>query len=171
MQIQVLSGDITKVKVDAIVNAANQYLRGGSGVDGAIHQAGGPSILEECKKIGHCAIGDAVVTGGGRLSAHYVIHTVGPIWQEGRMGEEKLLLSCYQKSFQAAANLGCTSIAFPAISTGVFGYPKQNAVQVVQKFLLDVFSQEKVSITEIIFILFDQENFSLYRSVLSKYFN
>ena len=169
--IQAIKGDITKVKVDAIVNAANSGLLGGGGVDGAIHRAGGPAILEECKKIvarqGGCPTGEAVLTTAGDLPAKYVIHTVGPVWQGGKDGEAELLASCYTKSLQLAVANDCRSIAFPNISTGVYGYPKAAAAQVavhsIQQFL-----QTSNSFQTIFLVCFDEENFNLIQNELNK---
>jgi O-acetyl-ADP-ribose deacetylase (regulator of RNase III) len=121
--IEFVLGDITEQEVDAIVNAANPGLLGGGGVDGAIHRAGGPSILEECRLLGGCAAGDVKPTSGGRLPARHVLHAVGPIWRGGAEGEAELLASCHRRAIQLADELGCTSVAFPAISTGAYGYP------------------------------------------------
>ncbi|MGC9974872.1 MAG: O-acetyl-ADP-ribose deacetylase [Gaiellaceae bacterium] len=129
-RIELALGDITREHVDAIVNAANSGLRGGGGVDGAIHRAGGPEIMAECREIGYCAPGDAVITGAGRLPARYVIHAVGPVWTGGGADEELVLASCYERALELAREHGCRSVTFPAISTGAYGYPPELAAPV-----------------------------------------
>lgn len=169
-RIEVIKADITKMNTDAIVNAANSSLMGGGGVDGAIHRAGGPVILEECMQIiakqGRCETGEAVITSGGRLSARYVIHTVGPIWHGGSRSEPEKLANCYRNSLLLASSHDVRSIAFPNISTGVYGYPKEKAAAVaigsVTEFLE---SDRKIDI--VYFVCFDDENYQMYQSLLS----
>lgn len=168
--LQVLRGDITKVKVDVIVNAANASLMGGGGVDGAIHQAGGPAILEACKEIvrlsGDCATGEAVITTAGALPAKYVIHTVGPVWRGGALGEARKLASCYRNSLRLAEENGCTSIAFPNISTGVYGYPKPEAAAIAVEAVKDYLTRSSSTIQRVIFVCFDHENHQLVDGLL-----
>jgi O-acetyl-ADP-ribose deacetylase (regulator of RNase III) len=165
--IRVIQGDITKQAVDAIVNAANSSLLGGGGVDGAIHRAGGPQILEECRAIrarqGSCATGEAVITSGGKLPAKYVIHTVGPVWNGGGKGEEALLASAYRNSLKLAVEHGIRSIAFPNISTGIYHFPKDKAAAIAIKTVKD-FLADHPQIEQVIFVCFDRENYDLYPS-------
>ena len=171
-KLDVVKGDITKQEVDAIVNAANNSLLGGGGVDGAIHRAGGPAILEECKQIrarqGGCPTGEAVITTGGNLPAKYVIHTVGPVWHGGKQSEPELLASCYRNSLRLAAEKQLRSIAFPNISTGVYGYPKDKAAEVAIKATREFLQQHDTSLQSITFVCFDDENYELYRTILNE---
>lgn len=163
--IELIQGDITRIRADAIVNAANSSLMGGGGVDGAIHRAGGPSILEECRKIiadiGQCKTGQAVYTTAGDLPAKYVIHTVGPVWQGGDHSESTLLGSCYTNSLDLAHQLSCSSISFPNISTGIYGYPKAAAAEVAISAIRRW--QEKNGPIKVQLICFDEENYRIYK--------
>jgi len=161
--IRVIKGDITKLAVDAIVNAANSELRGGGGVDGAIHRAGGPVITEACRKIGGCPVGQAVITTAGDLPSKFVIHTVGPIWGSEGGNEDNLLKSAYHESMILAVKNGLKSIAFPNISTGVYGFPKGRAANIAMKTVQDFLHIHKLSVT---FVCFDDENFLLYRNLI-----
>ena len=169
VEIESILGDITTQKVDAIVNAANSSLLGGGGVDGAIHAAAGSELLDECIKIAHsrrpnepCPTGDAVITGAGKLPAKYVIHTVGPVWRGGTKGEPELLASCYRKSLLLAQENGIESIAFPNISTGVYGYPKEKAAEIADNTVRHTLN-EAPCVNKVIFVCFDHENFLLYK--------
>ncbi|WP_153797629.1 O-acetyl-ADP-ribose deacetylase [Foetidibacter luteolus] len=170
MSILVIRGDITKHAVDAIVNAANSSLLGGGGVDGAIHRAGGPAILEQCiairNKQGGCKTGEAVITGAGNLPAKFVIHTVGPVWNGGNSNEEGLLVNAYNNSLLLAVEYGIKSIAFPNISTGIYHFPKSKAatiaVDTVRNFLA-----VPTSIQQVHFVCFDEENYQLYKALLT----
>jgi O-acetyl-ADP-ribose deacetylase (regulator of RNase III) len=168
-KIEVIQGDITKLTVDAIVNAANNSLLGGGGVDGAIHKAGGKAILEECKKIrdrqGGCKTGEAVITTAGNLPARYVIHTVGPIWKGGKAGEEEKLRNCYKNSLKLALEKGLKTIAFPNISTGVYGFPKKAAASIAVEEVSN-FLQEHGEIEKVIFVCFNHENYKYYVNLL-----
>ena len=168
--IQLIKGDITKMKVDAIVNAANSSLLGGCGVDGAIHRAGGPKILEECmvirEKQGGCKTGEAVITTGGNLPAKYVIHTVGPVWYGGKNNEDELLANAYKNSLRLATEYEIKSIAFPNISTGVYGFPKQRAAEIAVNAVKDFFNLTTL-IKEVFFVCFDEENYKIYQSLLN----
>jgi O-acetyl-ADP-ribose deacetylase len=171
--IELVRGDITREATDAIVNAANSSLLGGGGVDGAIHRAGGPAILEECKAIrarsGECATGQAVITGGGRLPARWVIHTVGPVWHGGGRGEADLLASCYRSSLQLAAEQRLRSVAFPSVSTGVYGYPVGRAAVVALDAVARFLRERADAPDEVRFVLFDDTTFEAYRAALEAF--
>jgi len=160
-------GDITRERTDAIVNAANSSLLGGGGVDGAIHRAGGPAILEECRQIvarlGRLPAGQAVATGAGNLAATHVIHTVGPFWNGGKHGEAETLASCHRESIRIADELGLASIAFPAISTGAYRYPVEQAAQVAVSSAADAL-KSATHVREVRFVLFDHDTFNIYAS-------
>jgi O-acetyl-ADP-ribose deacetylase (regulator of RNase III) len=164
-RIQLLQGDITTQEVDAIVNAANSSLLGGGGVDGAIHRAGGPAILEECRGLGGCDTGDAKWTTAGELPARYVIHTVGPVWQGGDHTEDELLASCHRRSLEVAAELGCRRVAFPAISTGVYRFPIDRAAQIALQTTRD--QLDRLSEIECVtFVLFSDEHLLAFERAL-----
>jgi len=169
--IRLIKGDITKVEVDAIVNAANTSLLGGGGVDGAIHKAGGRAILEDCQRIrnkqGGCQVGEAVITTAGKLPAKFVIHTVGPVWNGGKSGERNLLSLAYLNSLKLALDNKVSSMAFPNISTGVYRFPKQEAAQIAIKAVSD-FLAGTDKIEEVIFVCFDDENYKIYSELLKK---
>jgi O-acetyl-ADP-ribose deacetylase (regulator of RNase III) len=169
-KIEIIQGDITKIEVDAIVNAANSSLLGGGGVDGAIHRAGGPEILEDCRKIvakqGGGKTGEAVITTAGKLHARFVIHTVGPIWRDGNSDERINLANCYRNSLQLAVNNECRTIAFPNISTGVYGFPKEDAAVIAIKTVKEFLSINE-EIDKVIFVCFDPENFEFIEKELT----
>jgi O-acetyl-ADP-ribose deacetylase (regulator of RNase III) len=163
--IEAVRGDITQQEVDAIVNAANSSLLGGGGVDGAIHGAAGPELLAECRLLGGCDTGDAKATGAGRLAARYVIHTVGPVWQGGAYGEPELLDSCHRRCLEVAATLGCRTVAFPAISTGVYGYPVERAAAVA----VAAIREAPASSVEVVrFVLFSEGHLDAFRRALEE---
>jgi O-acetyl-ADP-ribose deacetylase (regulator of RNase III) len=168
-KIFLIQGDITKQKLDAIVNAANSSLMGGGGVDGAIHRAGGPAILEDCRRIiarqGSCKTGEAVITTAGNLPAKFVIHTVGPVWNNGKNNEAEKLASCYRNSLQLALENKINSIAFPNISTGIYGYPKNEAAAIAIKTVTDLLRQIP-PLPEVHFVCYDEESFSIYQTII-----
>ncbi len=169
-KLSLVLGDITRQKTEAIVNAANSGLMGGGGVDGAIHRAGGPAILEECRQIvarqGRLPAGKAVITTGGKLPSKFVIHTVGPVWRGGNSGEAETLGSAYRECLKLAGKNGLTSIAFPSISTGAYGYPLEEAAGVAIRAVIS-FLKENSSIKEVVFVLFDPGTYEVYKKALS----
>jgi O-acetyl-ADP-ribose deacetylase (regulator of RNase III) len=167
VQLELVQGDITAVAVDAIVNAANSGLRGGGGVDGAIHRAGGPSIMEECRRLGGCPTGDARATGAGKLPAHYVVHAVGPVWNGGGSGESDLLASAHRRSIEVADELGCTSVAFPAISTGIYGYPVDRAARVALPAATAA-AEASEHVRRVVFVLFSRGDLEEFRNAASE---
>lgn len=165
MELKVVLGDITKSDCDAIVNAANTSLLGGGGVDGAIHRAAGPELLEECRTLHGCPTGEARITKGYRLPAKYVIHTPGPIWQGGRYGEEELLASCYRSCLELAAEHGIKRIAFPSISTGIYGFPLEKAAPIAVH-TIRIFCKDNPQIEEVRMVCFDQRTKTYYEKAL-----
>lgn len=161
-----LQADITTLAVDVIVNAANSSLLGGGGVDGAIHRAAGPGLLAECRLLGGCDPGEAKMTNGYRLPAKHVIHTVGPVWRGGSHGEQEVLTSCYTKSLRLAAEAGLSSIAFPCISTGIYGYPQELAAKAAVEAVRDFLSRDE-SVTEVIFVCFSSSDLATYNQLLA----
>ncbi|GHU38959.1 macro domain-containing protein [Spirochaetia bacterium] len=169
-EIEVVLGDITKQKVDAVVNAANTGMLGGGGVDGAIHRAAGKLLLEECLKVpdgpkGRCPTGEARITGAGALPCKYVIHTAGPVYHGGKSGEKELLSSCYRNCLLLAQEHGVTSIAFPNISTGVYGYPKESAAETAVATVIETLKKAP-AVRKVIFTCFDSENYALYEKAV-----
>ncbi|OIP30506.1 MAG: O-acetyl-ADP-ribose deacetylase [Deltaproteobacteria bacterium CG2_30_43_15] len=163
--VSLVEGDITEEGTDAIVNAANSRLAGGGGVDGAIHRSGGPAIMEECRKIGGCPTGKAVITTGGNLNARYVIHTVGPVYNGGGRNEAALLESAYRESLKLASSKGLRSIAFPSISTGAYGYPLAEAANIALKTVID-YLKANTDITLVRFVLFGRQAYDEYEKTL-----
>ncbi len=167
MKLQIIRDDITTLQVDAIVNAAKNSLLGGGGVDGAIHDAAGPELLAECRTLHGCETGGAKITKGYNLPAKYVIHTVGPVWSGGENGEAELLANCYKSCLRVAKENGIQSIAFPAISTGIYGYPKQEAAQIAVRAIRDACGDLDYD-PEIFLVAFDRKNEQLYREALNQ---
>jgi len=166
-KIELIQGDITKLEVDAIVNAANKSLLGGGGVDGAIHRAAGPELLEECKTLNGCDTGQAKITKGYNLPAKYVIHTVGPVWSGGKYNEDDLLTNCYRNSLKMASKHGLSTIAFPNISTGVYHFPKERAADIAISTVSD-YLRENESFEKVYFVCFDNENYQIYQKKLKE---
>ena len=168
-RVEVVEGDITKQAVDAIVNAANTTLLGGGGVDGAIHRAAGPELLEECRKLGGCATGQAKITRGYRLPAKWVIHTVGPVWRDGQHGEDELLASCYRTCFALAEEHGVRIIAFPSISTGAYGFPMDRAARIAVRETKG-FLERNTSVEKVRLVCFGKSAFQLHSEALNEVF-
>jgi O-acetyl-ADP-ribose deacetylase (regulator of RNase III) len=167
-RIELVKGDITAQETDAVVNAANSGLRGGGGVDGAIHRAGGPTIMEECRQMGSCPTGGAVITTGGELPADHVIHAVGPRWQGGQRGEEQLLAGAYSSSLQIAMDEGLQSVAFPSISTGAYGYPAEEAARVALNAIIEFLRQNPGELELVRLVLFSRKDLQTYREALEE---
>lgn len=166
LKIELIQNDITKMDVDAVVNAANNSLLGGGGVDGAIHRAAGSFLLKACKPLNGCETGDAKVTPGFKLNVQYIIHTVGPVWNGGKYEEENLLISCYKRSLEIAIDLQVTTIAFPNISTGVYEFPKDKAALIAINTVREFLNENKNSIETVYFNCWDDENYEIYNSLL-----
>lgn len=167
VEIEVVKGDITKEQVDAVVNAANESLRGGGGVDGAIHRAGGPAILEECRTLDHCDVGDAKITTAGEMPAEHVIHTVGPVYHNGKKGEPELLDNCYRRSLEVAVENGCKTIAFPAVSCGVYRFPADKAARIAIAAAAD-WAKNPQGIELMRFVLFSDDIYEVFENALEE---
>ena len=166
-RIEIVEGDITKQKVDAIVNAANTSLLGGGGVDGAIHRAAGPQLLAECRTLGGCPTGEARITKGYKLPAKWVIHTVGPVWSGGERNEDELLANCYRNSLKLAVENGMKTVAFPSISTGAYRFPLERATRIAIKEVMDVLAREP-SIDKVVFVCFGERAYNAYQRTLAE---
>jgi O-acetyl-ADP-ribose deacetylase len=166
-RVKIVQGDITRQQLDAIVNAANSSLLGGGGVDGAIHRAAGPQLLAECHTLGGCPTGEAKITRGYRLPAKHIIHTVGPVWQGGDRDEDALLASCYRRSLELLVEHGLTSIAFPALSTGAYGFPFERAARIALGTLKDILERES-TIERVLLVCFDKEDYDRYCAALQE---
>ena len=166
-KIEIVEGDITKQNVDAIVNAANTSLRGGGGVDGAIHRAAGPELLAECRTLGGCPTGEARITKGYNLPAKWVIHTVGPVWSGGGKNEDSLLAGCYRNSLQVAAEHAVKTVAFPSISTGVYGFPMERATRIAIKEVVD-FLEHEPAIEKVVFVCFGERAYNVYKKAIAE---
>ena len=166
-RVEIVQGDICRQEVDAVVNAANTSLLGGGGVDGAIHRAAGPELLEETNKIGGCPTGEARASKGYRLPAKWVIHTVGPVWQGGRKNEEDLLAGCYRNSFKVAIGLGVKTIAFPSISTGAYGFPLERATEIALRETKSVLKRDQ-TMNKVVFVCFGEKAYHIYQEVLAR---
>ena len=167
LKIELVKGDITRLDVDAIVNAANQSLLGGGGVDGAIHRTAGPDLLAECRSLNGCETGQAKITKGYLLKARFVIHAVGPVWNGGNNNEDQLLASCYHQSLKLIRQYEIKSIAFPNISTGIYGFPKERAAKIAIQTVMD-FINDNQDLEQILFCCFDQENYLIYKNLLNQ---
>jgi len=167
-RLRTLQADITTLPVAAVVNAANSSLLGGGGVDGAIHRAAGPELLEECRRLGGCPTGEARITRGWNLPADWVIHTVGPVWRGGKRGEPELLASCYRNSLQLAGDYALESVAFPCISTGVYGYPPEAAAKIAVATVRETLKSLPVTLREVLFCCFSAEDLEIYQKLLGQ---
>lgn len=168
MDIQAIQADITTLQVDAVVNAANSSLLGGGGVDGAIHRAAGPGLLHECRLLGGCKTGDAKLTGAHRLPARFIVHTVGPVWRGGGGGEPELLASCYRRGIEVASAAGAVSVAFPCISTGIYGYPLEQAARVAVSAVGQALASPGCAVRTVVFCCFSAADLRIYESLLRR---